>query len=73
LLLLCGTMTIALASFFGLRGARAQALLVAALASVIAACLFLISALDHPIAGDLAIRPEAFDSALTSMDHTDRM
>jgi hypothetical protein len=55
-----GLITIVFTYFFGVRSIRSQALMTAALTGEIAFILFLITMLDHPFRGDVAVGPEAF-------------
>lgn len=54
--------------FFGLRNVVAQSHLVGLLATLISFCLFTIVALDHPFSGRVRIGPNAFESALQSLE-----
>ncbi len=53
-----GMITIAFTYFFGVKSVRAQALMTAALAGIIAFILFLIIALDNPFHGYVRVEPD---------------
>ncbi|MEA2373136.1 MAG: hypothetical protein QOH12_3530, partial [Solirubrobacteraceae bacterium] len=55
--------------FFGVRNFRAQALMVAALSSMIGVVLFLILALDLPFTGDISVGPTAMRAVLHELPH----
>jgi hypothetical protein len=56
--------TVGFTYFFGVKNVRAQALMTAALASIIGLNLFLIRAMDYPFTGDLRVSPVAFQRVL---------
>jgi Protein of unknown function (DUF4239) len=56
--------TVGFTYFFGVKNVRAQALMTAALASIISLNLFLIRAFDYPFTGDLRVTPLAFERVL---------
>lgn len=59
-----GAITILFTYFFGVRNLRAQALMTALLAAMMALALFVILSFDHPYRGDLSVGPDAFEDAL---------
>ena len=59
MLLAAGAVTVGFSFLFGVRSARAQAVMTAALAGAIGLQLLLIVALDDPFAGDARLRPDA--------------
>lgn len=63
-LIVSGAATIAFTFFFGLERFSIQVAMTSILALVIALVLFLISALNYPFTGDLAVHPEAMQTAL---------
>jgi hypothetical protein len=62
-----GLITIVFTYFFGVRSIRSQALMTAALTGEIALTLFLITMLDHPFRGDVAVGPGAFQEIVERM------
>ena len=60
ILIFGGIATVAFTYFFGAENLKAQALMTALLATVIAMVLFLIAALDYPFTGDVRVSPDAF-------------
>ena len=63
-----GLMTLCFTYFFGLENIRSQALMTAALASVLSFSLFLIIALDNPFHGSVRVSPEPLQQALTMIE-----
>jgi amino acid transporter len=59
-----GLITIAFTYFFGVKSVRAQALMTAALAGVVAFILFLVVVLDNPFHGYLRVTPEPMQEVL---------
>lgn len=59
-----GLITIAFTYFFGVKSLRAQALMTAALAGVVAFILFLVVVLDNPFHGYLRVTPESMQEVL---------
>jgi hypothetical protein len=62
-LLVTGGLTVGFTFLFGVRNARAQAVMTTVLASAIGLELLLIVALDNPFAGDAALPPIALEAA----------
>ena len=62
-----GLITLGYPSFFGSSNVRAQALMTASLAALVALSLFVCLALDFPFTGQVAISPEPFERALSQM------
>lgn len=68
MLLLGGAVTtIGFTYFFAVKNFRAQALMTAALTSIVAFILFLILALDNPFKGAVSVSPEPFQRVLARM------
>jgi hypothetical protein len=67
-LLVAGAVTVAFSFLFGVRSARAQGVMTAALAGAIGLQLLLIVALDDPFAGDARIRPDALAAARARLE-----
>ena len=65
-ILLCseGAITIVFTYFFGVTSIRSQALMTAALTTIIVLTLFLIFAIDYPFSGDVKVTPEPFQEEL---------
>jgi hypothetical protein len=59
-----GLIVLAFTYFFGVKSIRAQALMTAALAVVVAFILFLVVALDNPFHGSLRVSPEPLQQFL---------
>jgi hypothetical protein len=59
-----GLLVLAFTYFFGVKSVRAQALMTAALAVLVAFILFLIVALDNPFHGSLRVSPEPLQQVL---------
>jgi hypothetical protein len=59
-----GLITISFTYFFGVKSIRAQALMTAALAGVVAFILFLVVVLDNPFRGYLRVTPEPMQDVL---------
>lgn len=59
-----GLIVLAFTYFFGVKSVRAQALMTAALAAVVAFILFLVVALDNPFHGSLRVSPEPLQQIL---------
>jgi uncharacterized protein DUF4239 len=66
-ILLGSVVTLAFCLLFGLEDARLHYLMVAGVAAIIAINLFLVLVLDHPFAGDVSVRPEAFEHVLADL------
>jgi hypothetical protein len=62
-----GVITVVFTYFFGVQSLRSQALMTAALTTLIAFVLFLIAAIDHPFVGDIRVTPEPFRQILENM------
>ena len=71
-LLLGGLITIGFTLFLPVQNPRAQGLMVASLATMVALMLFLIVSLDLPFTGDLATGPTAMKDAISEFDDLDR-
>jgi hypothetical protein len=63
--------TVGFTYFFGVRSARAQALMTVALTGIVALCLFLVVAINYPFTGDLHIEPEAFHLVLEMFERSE--
>ncbi len=61
-----GVVTVGFSYFFGLKNTRSHAAMIGILAGVIASCLFLIWAIDRPFAGDISVRPDAFEQVMAT-------
>jgi hypothetical protein len=66
-LLVGGMITVAFTYFFGLKSMGSQSLMTAALAGTIALVLYLITAINYPYRGDIAVHPEGFQNVLERM------
>jgi hypothetical protein len=63
-----GLMTLAFTYFFGVENMRAQALMTAALATVLSFVLFLIVVLDNPFHGSVRVSPEPLQQSLIQIE-----
>ena len=64
-LILGGLVVVVMTSFLYMEGAGPHAAVSSLLAVMIGVLLFITLVLDHPFRGDLGIKPEPFDHALT--------
>jgi Protein of unknown function (DUF4239) len=60
--------TVTFTYLFGLDNTGAHALMIAALAAIIGAILFMIQATDYPYSGDVRVQPTPFELVLGTMD-----
>ena len=66
-LILGGALIIAFTYVFGMKNLRVQMGMTAVLTFTIGASLFLVVTLDHPFTGDVKVQPDAFVTALSTM------
>jgi hypothetical protein len=64
--------TVLFTYFFGVKSVRAQALMTAGMAGMLALNIFVIAAIDYPFRGLVHVKPEAFELALERFEHTAR-
>jgi hypothetical protein len=62
--------TVLFTYFFGVKSVRAQALMTAGMAGILALNIFVIAAIDYPFRGVVRVTPEAFQLVLERFEHT---